>query len=468
MALQNFEVELQLSYLRAAAEAQTADEEKISAYRDYYGGEQYIELTARQKEYLTNDAIDFDSFANICPRVVSIAVDRMAINSDGITPADPDAAAYADAATAWWEANRLDSKQVDIYNAVARDGGVAVVVDWDGAKPTFTPNLLFDGETGLVRFHYDSDGNLLFASKRYRYYDPVRLVESNKYRLTLYHPDRIVRYEADSNYASGWRLLSPDEIGGIANPQPWVDALGAPLGIPVIHFDNPAGSELDGVLMAQKMLNHNLGTFDEAVDQQAFPLLWARDLTLPIDPSTGKAEVPTYGPGQMFTLGQSGEMGRIEPAQLETMFRSGVLSWVQVVALVKGWPYFLFDRTSTPPSGVALRIMEAGLVAQIEQKQRALSQAWLDAFNMGRKLHRLNTGQDLPGEITLNWRPVETNDPKAKAEELATKWAAAQIPVLSRWRELGYTEAEIQQMIDDNRRGEEELVNGDFAVKVAQ
>lgn len=468
MTLQDFNVELQLAYLRAASESQSVEELSIATYRDYYAGEQMIELTTRQKEYLQNDAVVFDSFGNICPRVVSIAIDRLAISDSGITPADPDATAYSDAATGWWLANRLDSKQVDIYTAVARDGGVAVVVDWDGEKPTFTPNLLYDGVSGLVRFHYDSDGNLIFVSKRYRVYDSTTLTESNKMRMTLYHPDSIERYEADSSYAGGWRMLTPEELGGVANPQPWVDRQGKPLGIPVIHFDNPTGGELEPVIMAQKMLNHNLGTFDEAVDQQAFPLLWARDFTLPVDEATGKASVPTYGTGQMFVLGTNGEMGRIEPAQLGTMFSSGVLSWVQVVALVKGWPYFLFDHSQQPPSGVALRIMESGLVAQITQKQRALTQSWLDCFAMGRRLYELNTGIELPGEIKIIWQPVETEDPKASVEAMATKWSAAQIPIISRWRELGYTDDQINQMIDDYRRGEEELINGDFATTVAQ
>lgn len=468
MALQDFNVELQLAYLRAASESQSTEETQIAVYRDYYDGEQTIELTDRQKEYLANDSVDFDSFGNIIPRVIAIAVDKLAIEADGIVAADPDATAYADAVTSWWEYNRLDSKQVDIYTAFARDGGVAVVVDWDGEKPTYTPNLLYDGVSGLVRFHYDSDGNLIFVSKRYRVYDSTTLTESNKMRMTLYHPDSIERYEADSSYAGGWRMLRPDELGGVPNPQAWVDRRGKPLGIPVIHFDNPQGSELRDVLITQKVLNHNLGTLDEAVDQQAFPILWGKDLSLPVNSETGKAEMPSFGPGQMILTGVNGAVGRIEPAQIEAMFRGGVLSWVQVIALVKGWPYFLFDRSAQPPSGTALRIMEGGLVAQLQQKQRTLTRGWLDAFNMGRRLHELNTGQALPGELRLTWQPLTTDDPKEAIDTLAVKWSAAQIPIISRWRELGYTEEQIMQMLDDYRRGEEELINGDFVQTVAQ
>lgn len=468
MTLQNFADEATLAYLRAAAAELTETEEQIALYRAYYSGEQGIEMTTRQKEYLSRDDIDIDSFGNICPRVVAIPTDRMRIEPSGITAADPDAAEYADAVTGWWEANRLTSKQVELYQAIGRDGGIAVIVGWDGEKPTFTPNLLYDGTTGLIRFHYDSDGRLLFASKRYRLYDSVNLRESGTLRMTLYYPDRIERYQADSNQAGGWRPLQPAELDGLPNPQPWTDWQGRPLGIPVIHFESPFGSELTDIMVMQKMLNHNLGTLDEAIDQQAFPLLWASNLSLPIDTVTGKASVPSYGPGQMFLTGDGGNVGRIEPADIERMFRGGVLSWVQVAALVKGWPYYLFDRSAQAPSGVSLKIMESSLIAQIKAKQQAINEAWLDAFNIGRRLHRLNTGQELTGEIAIKWQSVETEDILTQAQANQIKWQSASIPVITRWRELGYTQDQIDQMIQDARLGDNEMLNAETVTGVSQ
>ena len=418
-------------------------------------------LTDRQKEYFNIDTHDTESFGNVCKRVVEIVSDRLRIEDDGITPGDPAAGQYAGAVTGWWQTNYLDSVQGDIYEAMIRDGATAIIVDWDGEKPTFTPNLIYDGATGQVRFHYDTDGNLLFASKRYRVYDATTLQETNITRLTLYFDDRIERYEADSSQPDGWRFLTPPEIDGLPNPQPLRDRRGGPLGIPVIPFEAPSGSELEDIIVVQKMLNHNLATFDITIDHHVFPHLWARGLSLPVDASTGKAAVPSYGPGMMFLVGDGGAVGRIEPADLERMFRAGVLSWVHLLAIIKGWPYFLFDRAAQPPSGAALSIMESSLLSRVERTQRAITQAWGKAFNIGRQFYELNTGRSLPGEIKLRWKDARSVDPASDAEVQRTRFEAGQIPVISRWREMGYTDKDIDQMLRDFRRGEEEMVNGD-------
>lgn len=453
----NYNDELRISYLRAAITAQSEEEDKIAAYRDFYEGEQGVELSDRQKEYLTGrgDSLDTESFGNICKRVVSVPSDRLMLKSDGIAPADPDADTYSATVTDWWNALQLESKQKDVYEASLRDGSVAVIVGWDGEKPTYTPNLIYDGEQGLVRFHYDNDGNLIYASKRWRLWDPKTLGVTGKTRLTLYLDDRIERFEYDNREASGWRILEPAEVaestkGQIKqNPQPWLDRAGEPLGIPVIPFENPGDSELADVMALQKLLNHSLGSFDEAVDQHAWPILWGSGIDLPRD-SDGDAYVPGYGPGQMFTLASDGKMGRIEPADLAKLFQAGVLSWLHILAVVKGWPLFVLDRASQPPSGIALRIMESGLVAQIENKQAVFGGAWDKCFNLGRKLHRFYRGEELEGELSLNWEPPETADEKADMETMQIKWDAGRVPTEQRWRELGYTEKQIKDMANSS------------------
>lgn len=449
----NYDDELRLAYLRAAIKAQTDEEDAIAAYRDFYDGEQGVELSDRQKEYLTGrgDSLDTESFGNICKRVVNVPNDRLMLQANGIAPADPDADVYSATVTDWWNALQLESRQKDVYEASLRDGNVAVIVGWDGEKPTFTPNLVYDGTTGLVRFHYDNDGNLLYASKRWKLWDPKALGVTGKVRLTLYLNDRIERFEYDNRQASGWRPLDAAEVaeesrGQITqNPQPWLDRQGDPLGIPVIPFENPGGSELADVVVLQKLLNHSLSSFDEAVDQHAWPILWASGIDLPRD-SDGDAYVPGYGPGQMFTLSDEGRMGRIDPADLEKLFRAGVLSWLHVLAVIKGWPLFVLDRSSQPPSGVALRIMEGGLVAQVRAKQADFGGAWLTCFALGRKLHRFYKGQELEGELELHWQPAETEDEKAEMETRQIKWEAGKVPTEQRWRELGYTEKQIEDM----------------------
>lgn len=449
----NYDDELRVAYLKAAVRSQADSEALVEAYRLFYDGEQGVKLTDRQKQYLIGrgDGLDVDSFGNICRRIVNVPRDRLELKASGITPADPDAGVYAEMVTDWWNANELNSQQKDVYRAALRDGSVAVIVGWDGEKPTFTPNLVYDGNTGLVRFHYDNDDHLLFASKRWQVWNPLVMGATGKTRMNVYLDDRIERFLEDNSVAGGWRLMEPAEVseesGGnvTENPQPWKDSAGEPLGIPVIPFEAPSGSELTDVMTIQKVLNHTLGELDIAVDLHNWPILWGAGLELPLDTS-GDPEIPDYGSGKFYSLAAEGRMGRIEPADLEKMFRSGVLSWLHIMAIVKGWPLFVLDRSAQPPSGVALRVMESNLVEQVVDMQVSFGGDWQVAFEMGRRLYRVNGKGELEGELAFVWESPETADEKMAMETQAQKWDVAQVPIEQRWRESGYTEAQIRDM----------------------
>lgn len=459
----DYNEQLRLSYLQAAAGAVEEQEALVALWRDFYNGDQNILLTDRQKEYLRES---FDSFANICKRVVGVVSDRLAIPEDGIQPTDDTGAKYAEIARGWWtDENTSDdggnndpySLQSDVYEAGLRDELTSVIVGWDDAnkRPTFTPNLIIDGgNTGLVRFHYDDSNLLTFATKHWVTSGNVDGSKNGKSRLTLYTPGYIERYESDSK----WRLLRPDEIDGLPNPQPWTDngtLNGEPLGIPVIPFENPTGGELADVIAIQELLNHNLGAFDISADLHGYPVLAFFGFEWPIDTATGYADIPKVGPDAAYSGTEDGSIQRVESADLKMMFDSGVISWVQMLTLVKGWPMYLFDRNQQPPSGVALSIMEQSLVNQIKRKQVSFSGSWRAAFNMGRKLHKLHTGEDLPGQVKFNWVPIEVKDPVAEAELLKAEFEAGMYPTITRWRRLGNTKEDIKLMLEDKQRDDD-------------
>jgi len=462
----DFNIELRLSYLKAAMAAQEEVEDQIQIARQFFDGQHYAETTTRQEQYLSQTV---DSFGNLCQRVVNIPKDRLQV--DTILPADDEAQAYADIATDWWNANRLNAKQKDIYQAALRDSAVALIVDWDPAnkRPTFTPNLIYDGATGLVRFHYDSNNNLLFASKRWTVWNQINASDNGKRRLTIYRPDLIERYEADSGTAGGWRFLDPLEIG-IANPQIWTDtgtAGGNALGIPVLPFENPNGSEISpDIVTIQEMINHNISTADITVDFHAWPVIWVAGVDLPVNSSTGNSTMPDFGPGQAIKLQADGSMGRLEPVDVQRVFE-GVWAWVELLALIKGWPFFMFNRSGDIPSGIALQIAEGSLVNQVKDKQAVFGGAWADAFEMARKLAMLNGEKDLTGELKFGWASAKTADEQSQAETMAKKFEAAQYPLITRWRLMGHTQKEIEQFVQD-RQQEDEFGLVDFTPAVEQ
>ncbi len=452
------------------------EENALKTYRDYYDGDQGVELTDRQEEYLA-EAVT--SFGNICKRAVHIPADRLRIPEGGIVPIDKNSQAYADEARKWWsditeadEGNDTDAfgLQPEIYKASCRDKAVGVIVGWDDnlEKPTFMPNLLYDGDTGLIRFHYDDNNKLLFASKRWTVWNPLKAGETGKRRLTIYTDGYIERFESDPNTAGGWRQMTPEEVG-LPNPQPWTEngeLNGIPLGCAVIPFENPSGSELEDIVSLQQVLNHNLGTFDTSIDYHGFPIFYTVAGDFPLD-SSGNAEIPNYQPGMAINLVEGGSAGRIEAADLQKLFESGVMSWVQIIALVKGWPMWLFDRNQQPPSGIALQQMERSLVEQIRTKQNAFSSAWRKVFNLARKLHKQQTAQDLPGQIRFEWEPAHTVDPVADMEAKQKEFEAGQYPIVTRWRLLGKSDEEIAQMLEDKRR-EDDLGLADLTLGIEQ
>jgi hypothetical protein len=205
-----------------------------------------------------------------------------------------------------------------------------------------------------------------------------------------------------------------------------------------------------------------------SIDLHAFPLLAFFGFNLPIDSSTGYSKIPRLGPGSgIATDNTDGSLQRIDPADLERLFNAGVISWVHILALVKGWPMYLFDRTQQPPSGIALSIMENGLVNQVERKQRAFSGAWRAAFNLARKLHRLKTGQELTGQIKFTWQPAQVKDRGLELDHLKAEFEAGQYPIPTRWRLLGKSEEDIAQMFADKQR-EDDFGLADVVTGVTQ
>lgn len=462
--------EMRLAFLRAAVAAQTDEEVEISRARAVYGGAQGIELTDRQKEYLGSmaDELKDKAFANMCKRCVQIPLERLAVTD--ITGPDGATSGAAEKFKQWWKSQRMGVAQNTLYECVLRDKCAAIIVGWDDMNrvPTFTVNELWDGEDGTLRLHYDtSTGDLLYASKRWVVVDPLVENATGKLRLTIYLPGAIYRYEEARPGAQDWRLLTPDEIGGLPNPQPWTvdgEMDGEPLGLPVIPFWNAGNvSEIDDVLMIQKAINKSLTDHLSNTDLHGFPLLTGSGVSFPIDPATGQEVVPAFGPGRLlYSSDPNGRFARIEPADLMKTFEAGVMAWIRVLSAVKGYPMFMFDKTLTPPSGVALSIMEGPLVSQIEMRQGVFADAWRDVFEMARRVAKAY-GVNVPGgEVDFEWKPAHTVDKTAGANYDKLRWESAEVPRRQRLREAGYSDEEIEAML-----AEEQADNAALAAQTA-
>lgn len=440
---------LRITYLKAIAASQAEDEKGIERNRAFYSGDQGIELTDRQREYLGDIANDLkdQALANIAAKCVDIPLERLAILKIKAKEGSP--SALADRANEWWGKLRLTTMQRDLYRYAMRDRASCLLVGWDAAKhsPLVSVRELFAGNFGEVKLHYDGDtGELSYASMRWRQFDPASQTETGKTRMIIWFSDRIERYE---EAGSTWRLLASSEIDdGLANPEPWVDATGNPLGVAVIPFDNPGESELDDILMPQKALNKSLADLLSATDMHGFPILAVSKTEIKIDPATGKEMAIEIGPGKLLLTGD-GDAHRIEGANLDQLWKNGVLSWIEIAALIKGWPVYLFNRSlAGAVSGEALKQMEAGLISQVEEKQRVFGDDFRDVFTLCAKLNELYEHETLDGELEFEWQPAANRDELAEMTRLEKKFTIGEIPIEQRWKELGYDEATIQEMSD--------------------
>lgn len=440
--------------IKWATEGQTTAETAIRRSRRYYSGIQGVLHSARQDQYLgevetlANDTLDKqpDSFGNICKRAIGVINDRLKIEPDGtgLIASDSEGADYASAASDWWQLEDLNTKQVELHRNALRDRESALVVEWDGDHPSFTVQPIWDGvESSGVRFFYDSRGQLLFASKHWLREDNDTLT-TDPFRVNFYEPGRIWRGLID--LTGNFRMMSGAEVSEETGEAVTENPQGFPVEtIPVIHFKNfPYVSELTDIIKIQRVINHSLGSIDIAFDYHGAPGFTAEEFNQVRD-TTGTEVPQAYGPEKVL-VGKG--MSRVPPPELVQMWESGVDRWVDMISLVKGWPMWLLNPRVAIPSGIALRMLEAPLVAQVQDKQFAFSSPWIEAFEVARQLHNYyNTAKQLSGNIKLAWQSPATVDVLESRKIEVETAQAAQLPMEWIWREIyGLDEDQIEEI----------------------
>jgi hypothetical protein len=461
----NYTDEARLAYLRGLASEDAADQEWLRTIRDYADGRHPAYLTDRQKEFLglRTRTYDYLYAHNLCRLVIQAVVERLAVTGFSVVSSD-DAApddAFAHLAQAWWEGNRMDAGQDGLYESAVRDGAAYVIVDWDGERPRWTVNYQFDGTQG-VKVHRDPDtGAILYATKRWQTYDPARPGQTGRTRLTMYFPDRVEKYVATSSKDAAFAQAGWDVIrDGDSEPWPipWVDGAG-PLGLPVIPFENPGGSEIADLMPLQDMLNKSDLDLIAGEDAAGFRILWASGMDAEIDPSTGEERSIAIGPGRLVRMSDpDARLGAIEPVDPTKMIAASKY-WIESAAGVTRTPQYLFQaQGADQPSGESLKMQEVGLLAKVGRRQRVFGNAWEDVVYLSARLWNLYR----PGETTTAprvqalWKDAATRDEKAFLEGLLIRQQLG-VPEAQVWREAGYDEETIAAMEAEKERGSDQI-----------
>lgn len=478
----NYDVEATLAYLRWMADEDEAEEAWLRTLRDYMEGDHTIYLTDRQKEYIGLDSKDLDyPFShNDCRLVVDAVVERLHVM--GFSPKGGAveeleveeravSQAFVDLAMDWWEQNRMDARQDELYQGAVRDGEGYIIVDWYDDRPRWTVNDKYDGSTGVKAHRNPDTGEIEFASKRWVTFDALNPEMSGRVRVTLYFADRIEKYIDrredeptdeeidDALMALKWQTFRDTEDEPW--PIPWTegkDGDGEPLGIPVIPFVNPGGSELADMIPLQDMLNKADLDLAAAADTAGFQVLWATGVSAEIDATTGAELEITIAPARLMRLSSpESRVGALPPADLSGMIEISDY-WTRAIASVTRTPHYLFQaRGTTPASGESLKWQEVGLDAKCRRKQAVFGNAFEDTLYLSGKLwNKYREGVEVI-RLEGQWRPILVRS-EQEAIEVGKGKRALEIPLRQVWRELGYNDRQITQLMAERRMEKAEAV----------
>jgi len=468
-------------HLQGIVARQDNDAARVRALRDYYEGEHPIMLTKRQQEYLGAlvDGEEFTFAHNLVRSVIDTLRERLdvsgfTVNGVGVEDETDDetgtdgqlAALFWD----WWAGNKVDSGQITLYRRALRDGKAYVIVDWDStnSRPKFALHRVDAGEEqpGIV-MHRDpeDDNHILYATRYFYTFDPLNPGKTGTQRKTVYLPGEIRKYIMGKAQGT-WQPHM--DAGDATWPLPWVDSTGAPLGIPVIEFANPAGSEIDQIIGLQNALNKTWLDLIAAADASGFPLLAIEYQTdgggfgaIQDDADIEGNDEFRISPGRAIEV-DNARIHRLEAANLQYMIDT-MWTIVQAISGVSRTPAYYLRPVGggDVPSGEALKQLESGIVKRAQERQLIFGQAWADVMAMAYRIAQ-TFGPMLPEVDPLNiqsqWTDANVRNELQQAQT-AEAYKRLNVPDDMVWATLGFTPTDIA--------GFKEQQRNDEAVKVA-
>lgn len=414
--------------------------------RRYYDGDHRLAFATQRFRSAFGGL--FSEFAdNLCEAVVDTLLDRAKVI--GFDDGDGDTRrGQATAAQALWEMERLGLVSKTVHNEATVCGDSYVIV-WPragGIGPVMHAQL---AEECIVRYDPDEPGAVRFAAKWWRDED------TDHGRLTLYYPDRLLRFRTNNpvrlgtelpGKASAYTLIpdgDPDGPGVV--PHGWGE-------VPVVHFAYGGGigrlgkSRLKSVVPLNDMLNK--AVLDAAVGAEfmALPQRWATGLEPRRDPLTGEELAPVPGADRLWsTKKPDAAFGQFAAADLTKLIEVQNAHRAEI-ARVGGIPAHLLmlDARGTPPSGRALEVAEARLVAKVGDCQEAWGPQWARVMDLGMRMSMEPLGRPL----TTLWASAESQSDREMAEtgEIKRSIGVSTRQVLT---EQGYTDEQIDQMLSD-------------------
>ena len=416
---------------------QQADERRTDyeLSRQYYGGDHDTAITDRLKKFLPPRLQFRDNFMNV---VVDSLSERLTVLGFDIED---------ETISEWvgelWGRNRMDHMQNVVHTETIMLGDSYLLCDWDelNERPRWTHQM-----AEMIVPHYNENTREIdWASKKW--IQRPHIGEEPETRLNLYYPDRVEKFVAGGGVWA--RYSEPEEPW----PVPWVDGSGEPIGVPLIHFRNrPMGSdfgqsEIINVIPMQDLLNKSLIDLTMILDTLAFPQRY----TLNVNHGSSRLDILPGSVTEFHSEYDGGTVGQWNAATVDGPLKS-IEALVQHIAGTTRTPQHLFQIIGGIPSGEALKTAESGLVNKAKQRMVNFGNSWEDALMLAMRIQGV-FGTALPeieeGSIQTTWDDPETRNEQAHMESLKAKMELG-ITKHQIWREMGYTQEQIDQMDEDN------------------
>ena len=461
-------------HIQSVIARQQEDADKVKAARDYYKGDHPVMLTQRQQEFIGKGLTsgDYGFNHNLVKVVIDTLRERLNVTGFTVNGRSAEDSDNADGKLAallwqWWKHSKLKSQQIRLYRRALRDGKSYLMVDYDNdhARPRFTLHEVDDGQNGIVLHRDPSDENqALFATRYFYTFNPLEPGQTGIERKTVYLPGEIRKYERTGlagiiGSETTWRAVMDE--GDLSWPLPWLDVQGKPLGVAVIEFQNPGGSEIDSIAGLQNALNKAWLDLIAAADATGFPILTANyrdpqpmpNLITDDDNIEGTDEF-IIAPGRMLEI-FGGTINRLDAPNLEYMIK-GIWSIVDAISGLSRTPQqFLRPFPGIDvPSGEALKQLESGLVKKAEERQLLFGEAWAEVMTLAYRVAR-TFGQGIPDVgndpvIGVMWADANTRMEKTEAD-VAQIYKALGVPDEAVWETAGFSPERIAQFKENAR-----------------
>lgn len=388
----------------------------------------------------------FGKFAdNLCPAVVDALADRLEISGftiRGNEEMDETNDENIKRVEQVWHDNQMDHNAGHVHSLCLRDGDTYVLVwpDIRTGEPVITPQL-----ARMTRVKYDPEkpGRIQWATKSW-------INEEKRCRVNLYFPDRIEKFitprKMETVPERAGNLVAYDEKMGNKDDKAW--PIPNPYGIcPIFHFGNNCvtgnygQSELRDVLPLQDAINKSILDLLAAMEYTALPQRWATGLEVEIDEETGRP-IPPFTPGvdQLWaTPATDIKFGEFSQGNLNQLV-AVTDSLRMEVARITGTPLHYFMLMTDPPSGEALKALEARLLKKVRDRQLSYGAVWDNVIQFCNVI----LGGSWDVKFHTRWKDPAPRDEFQFAQALLIK-SQLGVPRDQILSECGYTDEEIEE-----------------------